>query len=611
MKLIRWKALIPLTLLLIALVVGWMLLVDLIARRVVERVGTEIVGAKVELERAHVRLRQGALVLTGLQVTDPAAPMQNLVQAAELVAAISVLPLLEKKVVIDSLAVRGVLFGTPRTTSGAIPQQTSALAPVLQRVSDWSKQIPIPSFSLEGLSGVVDVSAISLDSLRTLAAARGIMTGADSSRQAWEAELRALNPRPGIDSAQVLINRLKGVDLRTLGVAGARDQIVAIRAAVDNLTRTVGQAKALELKVRSGVNGLEDQVKGLAEARTQDYAYARGLVNLPSLDGPDISPALFGQIGLDRIKGLLYWVSVAEQYLPPGLDPRRQTGPRRVRASGTTIEFPRARAYPQFLLRYAEVQFSLGGQNVAAGEYQAQIAGVTTQPALYGRPLQFVAQRKGGRVGPEAVRAMAVLDHTRLPLKDSLGAVLSGFPLPTIDLPPLGARAVLGKGVTSLSMLRVGEVLEARWYVRTAQPVWERTAHGARRTGNSALDDLMWRTVSGIKEVEIETQVRGTLSRPSLSVRSNVGTEIARSLRQEVGAQVAKAERQVRAKVDSVVDAQVAEARQKVDVVKTQVQAKIEAERAELERVKAELEQKIRDLTPRLPGGIRLPGQGG
>jgi len=91
-------------------------------------------------------------------------------------------------------------------------------------------------------------------------------------------------------------------------------------------------------------------------------------------------------------------------------------------------------------------------------------------------------------------------------------------------------------------------------------------------------------------------------------VKSNVGTEIARSLRQEVGAQVAKAEAQVRAKVDSAVAGQVAAAREKVDGIKAQALAKVEAQRGELEKVKAELEQKIRDMTPRLPGGIRLPG---
>ena len=53
---------------------------------------------------------------------------------------------------------------------------------------------------------------------------------------------------------------------------------------------------------------------------------------------------------------------------------------------------------------------------------------------------------------------------------------------------------------------------------------------------------------------------------------------------------------------------QVAAAREKVDGIKTAALAKVEAQRAELEKVKAELEQKIKDLTPRLPGGIRLPG---
>lgn len=615
MKIVRWKGLIPLTLLLVVLVVGWIVFGNLIVRRAVEKVGTVIVGAKVEVAGATVRLARGSVVLTGLQVTDPAYPMQNLLEAGEIVTVVAGLPLLEGKLVIDSLAARGVRFGTPRKTSGAVAGGKGTLAPVLQRVDDWAKKISIPSFSLEGLSRVVDISTLSLDSLRTITAARAIVTGADSARQAWESEVRGFDPKPQIDSAQALLEQLRALNLRTLGLQGARDQITTTKAVVDNLNRTLSQAKALELKVKSGVNAYEARVAGLAEARAQDYAYARGLVKLPSLNGPDISPALFGQMGLQAIKGLLYWVSVAEQYLPPGLDPRRMTGPDRARASGTSVEFPRARAYPQFLLRYAEADFTLGGENPAAGEYQAQIAGITTQPALYGRPAQFVAQRKGGTAGPSTVRAAAVLDHSRLPLKDSMGAYLTGVGLPAVVIQPLNAKVALGKGVTSVSLLRVGNVLEARWYVRTIQPVWEKLVKGEGETGKDPVsqvrgfgEDLLWRTVSGMREVEIETQVRGTLTNPSFSVKSNVGTEVARALRQAVGAQVAKAEAQVRAKVDSAVAVQVAAAREKVDEVKAQALAKIEAQRAELEKVQADLEQKIRDLTPRLPGGIRLPG---
>ena len=70
MKIVRWKALVPLTLLLIVIGVAWILLLDTVVRRTIESWGTDIVGAKVELDEADVRLRDGFVSLRGLPIAQ-------------------------------------------------------------------------------------------------------------------------------------------------------------------------------------------------------------------------------------------------------------------------------------------------------------------------------------------------------------------------------------------------------------------------------------------------------------------------------------------------------------------------------------------------------------
>jgi len=117
-RIFRWRAIGPLFVFTLLGGVLWVLFADHIARRAAEAIGTAIVGAKVEIDHLHIDLTNGDVTVRGLTVASPHEALKNLVQADELVADIDVLPLLEKKIVIDRLAANGLRFGTPRLTDG-------------------------------------------------------------------------------------------------------------------------------------------------------------------------------------------------------------------------------------------------------------------------------------------------------------------------------------------------------------------------------------------------------------------------------------------------------------------------------------------------------------
>lgn len=611
MRVVRWKAAAPLGVLLGLLVLGWVFYVDLGLERAVEYAGAEIVGARVDVASADLQLARGRVIIRGLAAANPDAPMKNLVEASEIVAAIQVRPLLEKKVIIDTVAVRGVRFGTPRAESGALSNPGPTTGRIGRRVAAWADRIRIPPLSLEGLGTVVNVSGIRPDSLRSLMEARQVAAAADSLDGVWQRALASVDPRPQIDSARAVAARLRAADVRALGLTGARSLAESGRSAVRELDGAAGRLSALDERIVGGVGAARGRMDALAAARRADYAYALRLVNIPSLDTPDLSPALFGEVMLERVRPLLYWLQVAEQYLPPGLDPRRYAGPERLRAAGTTVRFPQERAEPSFLLRRAEADVEIGGAGNAAGRYTALLEGLTSAPAIYGRPTRLVARRAtAGGVRAGGVRL--VLDHVDLPLRDSIDVQLQGIPLPSVTLSAAAARLHLGNGATTISLVRTGDSVQGRIFWRSSDVRWERLGGqvaeaAASRVGSRAwAEDLMWRAVSRLNTVEIETRLAGALSGPRLGVSSNVGREVAAALRREVGAEIARAEQRVRAEVDRLVGEQVETARGRMSAVQSQVEGEIARRRADLERVKQELETEIRNLTRRLP--VRIPG---
>lgn len=600
---IRWKALLPLSVVLALLALWAMLFSDATLKWAVESGGSATVGAKVDVARARLGLRDGHVALEGLQVTDPNAPMTNMVEVEELIFDAVLLPALERKVVIDSVAARGLRFGTPRPVSGALARQSDDVRESSAIMEAFRRQVKVPPLELSTLTQSVDVGAISADSLATLREARHAFAFADTAQARLLADIEAADPRPTLDSAQALAARLQSADLRSLGISGARQAIVDLRRSLRDLGQLDDRLKTLEAETRGNAAGLQARLAAIPAARAEDYAYARSLLKLPSFEVPSIGPQLFSDLVADKMADIVFWLHRAEKYVPPGLRRRLQPGRDRVRASGTDVLFPRELVYPDFLVRLADLSMTLGAASANPGEYTAQIVGLTSQPTVYGAPTTFALARSGGRAGAGDIQVNGFLDHRTAPVRDSVGAQFVGITLPDFPLGGLGGEVVLGTGYSALTLERRGEAMSGRWLWRAPRVTWQRDSTRARPADARAafVEDALWRAIARVDSVEIDARFTGTLRNPTMTIRTNIADAVANALQAQLGEEVRRAEQQVRARVDELVEAEVAKARAAADAAKAQVTERITAEQARLEAQKAALETRLRELT-RIPG---------
>lgn len=592
-RIFRWKAVGPLLIFGLALAIVWWLFADRLARKTSENVGTAILGARVDIQRLHIDLFGGKVELRGLTVASPQEAMRNLFEADEMVADIDVLPLLEKKVVIDRVAATGLRFGTARTTPGfdvrpvAAGEPATPAAAAKQDVIAFAQRLDVPLLNLA--TGKVELGQLNPARLQTVQEAEALGVRADSSSQAWRGGLDSLRLGNTVDSVAALLQRLRGARATDLGL------INDARRTLDQVRRTRDRVTALERGLTSGVTALRSRLDGLQAAKQRDYAFARGLVKLPTLDAAHIGAALFGGAAIARFQQALYWATLARRYMPPGLLPSEDPGPKRARRAGSNVRFPRERAYPGFLVREGELSFQLAGDS-APRTYAGRLAGLTSQPALYGRPTTFDASAPALRVG-------ALLDHVGAVARDTAAGTISGVRLPAIALPGLPLTLEPGAGDVTLAFTLKGDSLRARWAVRAGAVRWTRDSTTAG--GGSSLDQLVARVLGGIAQLDLSAEVRGTVSHPTLAVRSSLDDAVAARLRAELGEEIAAAERQVRAEVDRLVEEKAAPVRAKVTAVTDSATARLGEQRARLDAAQRALEQRVRELT-RLPG-IRLP----
>ncbi|HTI06740.1 MAG TPA: TIGR03545 family protein [Gemmatimonadales bacterium] len=586
LKVFRWRAVGPLLVLLVIAVILWILFADTIARHESQQVGTQVLGAKVEIQDMHVDLPHGKVTLRGLTIASPHEALRNLLQADELAADIDVVPLTEKKLIINRIAATGLRFGTPRATDGRVAAKSGEgiAGRVMAETREWASQFQIPVLQLA--TGKLSIDSLDPRRLSAIPAAQALGARADSSRKAWQAGFDSLNLGPTLDSAKAALDRLQhasATDLATLNDA---------RQAIDRLKRARDRVTALDRGVTQGVAGLKSGLAGLDSARQRDYAFARSLLKLPSFDAPQIGAALFAPGAIKPFERVLYYAQLARRYMPPGLLPRAATGPKRARRAGEDIRFPKERDLPAFLLRSAELSFLLHPNSAQPQRYGGQLSGLTSDPALYGRPTQLSAS------GPQ-LAAGAMLNHVREIPVDTAGATVGGITLPPFTVPGLPLRLDPGAATTTLGFTLNGDTIHARFAVRSTNVQWARDSGLTRTT----IGELIWRTVSGIKDLDLEARISGELHHPDLAVRSNLDQAIATRLRAVLGEQVAAAEKQVRARVDSLVNDKVGPVRARVNEVQTQAQAQVAQQRAKVDELQKQLEQRLRQVL----GGVRLP----
>ncbi|MEZ0333835.1 MAG: TIGR03545 family protein [Gemmatimonadales bacterium] len=603
-RLFRWKAIGPLLLLLglIALLV-W-LFAEPIAKDTTEEVSTELLGTQVDVGKLDIIAKEASVDLQTLQVADPFDLSKNLLEADQIRLKLNPEALAEKKFVVERFALHGMRFGTQRKTP-ARPVEGDGFAPqALRAVKQWSQQFDVPILKLTPIDTIKQL-VLNPAQLTTVRMAQALVARTDSTRKAVDQAFQNLNVEATVDSAERLAERLSATDPRKLGLDGTRKAIEDVQATIRRIDETKKRIEELERQVRGGVGVFGMGLEELDEARRKDYAFARSLLQLPSFAAPEIGEAFFGKVSIDRFQKALYWAQLARHYMPPGLLPREDPGPKRLRASGRTIRFPKQQDWPKFLMQLGELDLTVGGDNALSGAYAAIVQGLTSDPALYGKPTIVRTTRRSAGSAVEHIAVNAVIDHVRPDrVKDSASARLRGVKLPSFEVPGLPFRLDPGTGAANLDFSLRNDQLRGRWGINSNQVAWALDSTGRRLND---LEGLVWRVVSGMKNLAVEAEVTGPVRAPRLSVLSNLDRAIADRLQAVIGEEVAKAEKMVRAKVDSVVADKVEPVKRQIADARAQAEQRLATEQKRLDEVEARLQAELKRLTGGLAPGITLP----
>lgn len=568
-----------------------------------ETAGEKLAGAKVEIDGLHVVLIPIGIRWEKMQVADPDDGWRNLFETRHVEFALNAGQLLRNKYIVESMEIHELIVGTKRTTDGSIPRapdipgaggKGSSFTALARDVLDNTvEKTPLMNLNLtrgglnaDSLIKALDIRTLrSLDSVRqhVLTASRQWETVAgefESSRKQLtdlEARVTAINPSQ-LNNAQAVASALATAD-------------DAVKGITEINTTFAGRKESIERDVRTLSSSLADVEKIAAD----DYARLKGMARLPNLNSSGIARMLVGEEMYTRALTCLRWIDAARDHLTsPREGPGKEAPPR---LKGQDIRFPEDRAYPKFWVKRALV--SGGTDSSTAAEYihaRGEITNITDNQRVTGSPM--TASLKGLEGGGRAFALTANFDRTKETPFDEYTAVLDGVPLAAFRLGNSGFLDATLSGAKMKSSVKVrvpGSLFDATSSITLG-------GFTVRFNGEpkNFFETIVRETLQGIDALNVDLHLWNSGGGFDVALSTDLDSRISERVQGILGAEVAKAQADLKKKFDNVIAGKRAEVEHLVTAKRAEIEKQLAAFQSLVDQKLATVEAKKTELANRL-----------
>jgi uncharacterized protein (TIGR03545 family) len=571
-------------------VVFFVFFFDPLLRWGLEKGATALNGAKVDIAKVRTRFLNPEILISGIEVTDRSEPMRNLVALDRVQLRLVGRQLLERKIVVEKAAILGLRYGTQRRASGAIPGKR----PVEESIfyEKWSNELSDrvralkSEFSFARLESLLgfdpkDLPKLGEDSI-TYRRLRELSSDIENGSVRWKQQLATLPDDAALARWSAKVESFKKKPASPQEVA---TQLKALRELQTELGTTLDKAKGVQAALGNEVAGLGKKLASVDEALAQDMRELRGKLKLPSLTLQDISATLFGDDAEKYLRTAMYWIAVAQKYMPAKNDGKSESV-----AAKPKVET----GYPKFVLIRGEISSDVSS-DPNQGRFRGVFADFTSNPKRWGKPATLSIEGDLPAREVRGIRLSASFDHTRDVSSDEVQFEVATLPLNRWVLSEGQEVGLVIEKATARTMMKVrltGDELLAKLEAQF------RDIDYASQARNPLLADLLKKTLSDVRAFRAAVTMDGPVASPRLAIESDLGARLAGAIQREFKEKIAALNEKIRKELHGEVDQR---KRQVAGLLEEKKNAVLEAVGAKLkwlesttqlaETVKAQLEK--------------------
>lgn len=531
----------------ITIIVGYYILFfDYHVRMVLEKVGTGINGAEVNVDSVHTYFKAGRMEIKRIQFTDPENLTLNKFEVAKVTFDFSWDALLRAKILINEMSADEIRVGSKRERPGKkviIPKEEiannagpSAAEIAMKKIKSEGEKFVGEKFKGNvfgdlanfSKSGEFDLSAIGDD----LASKKkfDLLKGSYVEKKAlWEERFKKL-PTP--NDFKTYEERIKKIDVGNLKNPDE------IKAALKEVKEITSELNTKVKVVKESGDSLTKEVDGFQKTFAQiddwvkeDIEDLKKKFKLPEIDPKNLGEEIFRKyVFSDYDKYLGYYYKV-KPYLPPKKDKSKQVEKniseeaKLKRSFGKVYHFGHPKSYPLFWLQEGRIS-----SRTTDAMVEGEIKNISSNPELTQKMMELNLSGSMPSKKIEDFKFSLKLDFINT-FAQYVDLAINRYKVTDLmlvkdDLVTFGmdncdgnliVKGALSEGVLAFSFQnRFSDIV----YITDSK--------------NKIINDVLTNVVGDIRNVTVNGSVDGNLTDPRFSLKSNMGDAFSASIKKYI-----------------------------------------------------------------------------
>ena len=488
----------------------YLIFADRILKSSIIEIGTEVVGAKVELTSGSLNLDEFSVLLTDLAITNPNAPMRNIFEAGNITFNLNSDGLLWKKTIIDEIVVENLFLDTARSESGAIDGRKLSF----DNIEMFDSLTNLGALSSADLPD--PKSIVAKNNLETLTEIEQFQAEIIQQQTALQTEYKALPNNETLEKYKEQLNTIKKKKKsgnKLLGFLAQGSELKDLQKVIKNDLKSI---TAFGNKIRSTQSSLSKRISYIKTLPEKDLKKLTSQYSLSGGGMSNLAGALFGEQLEGWVKEGMVWY----KRLAPMLDQvSNVSGNENVaesksyRNSGRDILFQDQQNLPDNLIKLIKVST---GENSAEGiRISGVIKNLTNQPQRWNKPLEFDLQ--GNAEYFENMNLSGTFDHRhKEQFSDNFNLKLNKLSLTKLSELADSSSFIATDGL--LNIVSSGVVTEEKLDLSIALLFSKARFKISANSQQSSLLDKITEGLAELDAFKMVVNITGSLDKPELNI---------------------------------------------------------------------------------------------